>query len=190
MGKKSQKAKGKGKKLGVARWGKVLVWIFGMAIILGIVCLKLFSTKISGEIVRRGNPFNQSMKEITLQSCGSRLPDYKYSIKLPANWTIVRRSYDEASTYFDANSDNKTFSVSCTNQGVVGGCEPQYRTKFKVADKEYNACFGLIDSVWKMNDFSLSTDKATNATISFWSDGLDRLSIEKILSTFNLVGSE
>ena len=125
-----------------------------------------------------------------LQSCGSRLPNYKYSIEFPANWPVVRRSYDLASTYFDAVNGNKSFTISCTNQGVGGGCEPQYLTKFKVGEKEYNACFGLIDGIWKMNDFNLSADKATNATVSFWSERLDRASIEKILSSFKLVGNQ
>ena len=167
---------------------KKLIFIL-LAFLLAVAYLNNFQTK-DNIVVRRANFFNSSPKEIVLQSCGSRLPDYKYSIQFPANWMIMRRSYDEASTYFDAIGNSKSFTISCTNQGVGGGCEPQYRTKFKVGDKEYNACFGLIDGVWKMNDFNLSTDKATNATISFWSEGLERYSIEKILTSFRIVGNQ
>lgn len=183
-------AKKKGGKLEFPKRGKILMWVVGVVLAMSVIYSKLGPTANLGKILRIGNPFDRSVKEITLQSCGSKLPNYKYSIQFPANWTLVRRSYDEASTYFDAKFDDVTFTISCTNQGVGGGCEPQYRTKFKVADKEYNACFGVFNGSLFLNNFNLDTDKNTNATISFWADGLDRPTIQEILNSYKLIENQ
>lgn len=167
------------------RWAKTALTLL---VLLGLPVL-LYSNTTNKDIVRRGNPSDSSPKEIILQSCGSRLPEYKYSIELPANWTVKRSSYDEASTYFKAENNGQLFIISCTNQGVGGGCEEQFKTKFAIGGKEYDACFSLIDGKFKLSDFNLPPDPKTNATISFWAEGLDRASISKIISSFGLIGN-
>lgn len=172
-----------------SKWIKIPLLI--LLILVSLISINsLLPEKSSRVVIRKASLFDSSPKKIVFQSCGSRLPEYKYSLELPANWTISRTSYDEASTYFEAASDEKSFTVSCTNQGVGGGCDEKYHTKFTVNGKEYNTCFGIFEDRWSFGVLNLSTDSKTNATVSFWAEGLERLEIEKVLSSFKLIGNQ
>lgn len=185
------KVKGKWQASKLPLWGKILMWVLLAVLVIAIVYSKLIANVSLGKIIRIGNPFDRSMKEIVFQSCGIRLPNYKYSIKFPANWTVVRRSYDEISTYFDATSPDKIFTVSCTNQGVGGDvCDDKYRIKLDIPGINDQPCFGLVDGKWSMGVLNLPTDTKTNATVSFWAKGLEKASIQDILNSYKLIGNQ
>lgn len=128
---------------------------------------------------------NRTTKEVVFKECGTDLPNYKYSLRFPFFWTFKQTMLDSASSYYEVSGPNSVFTVSCTNQGVGGDvCDDKYRTKFMVNGKNYETCFGEVDGKWNMGVLNLSTDSVTNATIAFWSDGLEKNKIDKILSTF------
>src|SRR6266511_897041 len=126
-------------------------------------------------------------KEVIFKGCGTRLPNHEYSIKFPFFWSVKQTSSDIASNYYEARGLNSTLTVSCTNQGVGGDvCEDNDRTEFMIAGVSYQACYGFVDGKWKMGVLNLSTGPATNATLSFWSDGLEKKQIETILSSLKV----
>lgn len=156
------------KKFKLNKWMKILITLFVL------VMTSIFI-------------LSKSTSEITFIGCGTDLPNYKYSLKFPFLWTFKQTMLDSASSYYEVIGPNSVFTVSCTNQGVGGDrCDDKYRTKFIVNGENYEACFGEIDGKWNMGVLNLSTDSVTNATIAFWSDGLEKDQIDKILSTFKL----
>lgn len=154
-----------GKKFKLNKWMKVLIALLVLIITSMIILIK-------------------SPSEITFTGCGTDLPNYKYSLKFPFFWTVKQTMLDSASSYYEVSGPNSVFTVSCTNQGIGGGCEENYRTKISVAGKDYDACLQKNENKWSLSNLNLPTEKDTNATISFWSEGLDRIEIEKVLSTF------
>lgn len=153
------------KKLKLSKWMKILMALF--VLVISLIFL-----------------LSKSTSEITFNGCGTDLPNYKYSLKFPFFWTFEQTDLDSASSYYEVSGPNSVFTVSCTNQGIGGGCDENSRTKISVAGKEYDACFQRVEGEWSLNNLNLPTEKDTNATISFWSEGLNRIEIEKILSTF------
>lgn len=154
------------KKFKLNKWVKILVAL----IVLVITSIFILS---------------RSTSEITFIGCGTDLPNYKYSLKFPFFWTFEQTMLDSASSYYEVSGPNSVFTVSCTNQGVGGDlCDEKYRIKFDIPGIEDQPCFGLVDGKWNMGVLNLSTDSVTNATIAFWSDGLEKNKIDKILSTF------
>lgn len=164
---------------------KLLKWLFFGLLVLTLILyagLKLKSG--DGTLVRLGNPLSSSTKEFVFTSCGSRLPDYQYSVEIPNNWSVYRTTYDSASTYYEAKGENTLFTISCTNQGVGGGCDEMYHTKIKISGKEYEMCYQEINGKWNMSNLNFFNDSSLKATISFWTEGLDKSEIEELLSSF------
>lgn len=169
MAKKKITKKGK-----VPKWARFLVWILGF-IILGLIVYFVGNSLI--------------WRKVTLTSCGSDLQNYKYSLEIPYFWTTNRTRYDKNNVDYELNGLNTSFTVSCTTLGVGGGCEQQFLTKFNVDGKNFDACFGMIDGQWKLSDFNLDRNPVTKSIISFSSAGLDKSYIEKLLSTFKIIGN-
>lgn len=194
-------AKGKKSKFPkLPRGVKVLIWIFGILLLSMSASLYLWVRHIlmdapqslNGDppaaLVRIGNPFNKSSESFVFNGCGSLLPNYKYSIKLPSNWNITKRDYNEVGVYFDTFGDGKNFTLSCTTQGIGGGCDSQYRTDLVVNDKKVQACLGFINGKWELSDTNLGRNPSDNTIISFWAEGIDKDGVQNILSTFKIIG--
>jgi hypothetical protein len=149
-------------------------WIkLGMMFLLAIVVI-LFAS-------------NSFTKEIVFRECGTQLPNYQYSLRFPFYWRAKQTTLDISSSYYELRGTDSVFTVSCTNQGVGGDiCDDKHRTKFMVDGKNYEACFGKVNGKWNMGVLNLSTDPITNATIAFWSEGLKKSQIEKILSSVKI----
>ncbi len=144
----------------------------------------------SPEIIYKGDTSDISFKNITFKGCGTNLPNYEYSLQLPSNWTITKRKlgglFDTFSVYFDAQGNGEQFTISCTTQGVGGDiCDNRgIWTKFTVGADTEEACWGQIDGKWTMGVLNLKRDPSSQAAIAFWAEGIERLKLNQIFSTF------
>ncbi|WKZ25723.1 MAG: hypothetical protein QY322_00190 [bacterium] len=127
---------------------------------------------------------SKSTSEISFNGCGTDFPNYKYSLKFPFLWTFKQTVLDSTSSYYEVSGPNSVFTVSCTNQGVGGGCNKDYWTTINVNGRQYDACLQKIDGTWNMSNVNFSDTSVENIIVSFWSEGLDKIEIEKILSSF------
>lgn len=154
------------------------------------------TTSNSETVIRRGNPFDNSWQKITFRGCGTNLPRYSYYINLPANWTvkkITNKAYssDKFDSVFTAEGDGKYLQINCTTNGVGGDiCDKKYWTKFTIVGKIIEACYGQIDEKWNMGVLNLPRDPSTQAIIAFWAKSMDKLMLDKIFSSFKILGNQ
>lgn len=174
------------KRFNLPKWERTILLILLVAILVYVV-FYLFVSGQNGAIVRTGNPFNRDYVNTTLVGCGVDLPSYKYSLQLPGDWTITKRSVNAQDIYYDAQNGEKQITIGCTTLGIGGDvCDNKYHTKFNINNQLVEACYSQQGGVWVLGTLNLTRDKSTNAAITIWARGLDRQTLDAIFSSFTI----
>lgn len=129
----------------------------------------------------------QPSKTVSLTGCGTKLPKYEYRLETPVYWRIDQTAHNKWSSQHELSGLGGILTIGCTHQGIGGDvCDSKDKVKFMIQGEIFEACFAKINGTWKMGVLNLPVDPSTNATISFWSKGLRKDQIEKIISSLRM----